>query len=219
MTGETILAIVIALVVTFGAMVLHEIMHGLTAYWLGDDTAKRNGRLTLNPFAHVDPYMTIVMPVITTIYSVMSGGASPIFGGAKPVPINPHKLRFGDWGVALTAIAGPLTNLVLAFICYVIYTVSPIAANSILGLILSYAVNVNLSLFAFNILPIPPLDGSRVLYAVAPDWARDVMNRIESYGTLLVFIIVMVASPVITKLLSAIMSGTLAGFNLLIGLF
>lgn len=202
-----IVVILIVVAVTFVSMVLHELMHGLTAYWLGDDTAKVNGRLTLNPIKHIDPLLTIVLPVLLAIFGL------PIFGGAKPVPYNPNKVKGGEWGAALVAVAGPLTNLVLAFVCYLALALIPSDTPAIIQLILYYGTTVNLGFFAFNILPVPPLDGSRVLYAVAPEGFQRVMDAIERTGLLLIFIIVLVASPVLSRLMGFIINGVLTGFN------
>lgn len=202
-----IVVILIVVAVTFVSMVLHELMHGLTAYWLGDDTAKVNGRLTLNPIKHIDPLLTIVLPVLLAIFGL------PIFGGAKPVPYNPNKVKGGEWGAALVAVAGPLTNLILAFVCYLALALMSSGAPAILQLILYYGTTVNLGFFAFNILPVPPLDGSRVLYAVAPEGFQRVMDAIERMGLLLIFIIVLVASPVLSRLMGFIINGVLTGFN------
>lgn len=214
---DTVVVILIVVGVTFVSMVLHELMHGLTAYWLGDDTAKLDGRLTLNPLAHIDPFLTIILPVMM----VLANGAglnTPIFGGAKPVPFNPDKVKGGEWGAALVGIAGPLTNLVLAFACYAIMMFMPMDVPKVVYLIVYYGVMVNLGFFAFNILPIPPLDGSRVLYAVAPEGVQRVMESIERMGLMLVFIIVLVASPIIGQLLSIIINGVLSGFNFILGI-
>ena len=202
-----IVVILIVVAVTFASMVLHELMHGLTAYWLGDDTAKVNGRLTLNPIKHIDPLLTIVLPVLLAIFGL------PIFGGAKPVPYNPNEVKGGEWGAALVAVAGPLTNLILAFVCYLALALIPSGTPAIIQLILYYGTTVNLGFFAFNILPVPPLDGSRVLYAVAPEGFQRVMDAIERTGLLLIFIIVLVASPVLSRLMGFIINGVLAGFN------
>ncbi len=202
-----IVVILIVVAVTFASMVLHELMHGLTAYWLGDDTAKVNGRLTLNPIKHIDPLLTIVLPVLLAIFGL------PIFGGAKPVPYNPDKVKGGEWGAALVAVAGPLTNLILAFVCYLALALIPSGTPAIIQLILYYGTTVNLGFFAFNILPVPPLDGSRVLYAVAPEGFQRVMDAIERTGLLLIFIIVLVASPVLSRLMGFIINGVLTGFN------
>ena len=213
MVGQTVIIVLIVIGVTFFSMVLHELMHGLTAYWLGDDTAKVNGRLTLNPIKHIDPLLTIVLPVL------MALAGMPIFGGAKPVPYNPNKVRGGEWGAALVAIAGPLTNLILAFVCFVVLALIPGSVPAIVQLVLYYGLMVNLGFFAFNILPIPPLDGSRVLYAVAPEGFQRVMDGIERMGLLLVFVIVLVASPLLGQLMNIISNGVLSGFAAILSPF
>lgn len=216
---STVIVLVIVFVVTLFSMILHELMHGLTAYWLGDDTAKNGGRLTLNPLKHIDPFLTILLPLIM---AVMGG---PIFGGAKPVPFNPSRVRGGEWGAALVGIAGPLTNLVLAFIFYVVYALLPASwsaspVGEIVNLFALYGVQVNLGFFAFNILPIPPLDGSRVLYAVAPEGVQRFMDVMErSLGLIVVFFIVLVASPIISQLMGWITQGVLTGFRFILAPF
>lgn len=186
--------IFVALVTILISMTLHEAMHGFMAYWLGDDTAKREGRLTLNPIHHIDPFLTILLPVMLAIVG------APIFGGAKPVPFNPNRVRYEEWGAALVALAGPLTNLLLAFLTFAVYAVLR-PAGGMLEQILFTAVSVNLGFFIFNMIPIPPLDGSRVLYALAPDFIRRGMEVIERYGIILVFVVVMAASPLISKVM------------------
>lgn len=218
MSSNTLIILLIVVGVTFASMVLHELMHGLTAYWLGDDTAKVNGRLTLNPIAHIDPFLTIILPAMLVLANG-AGLGTPIFGGAKPVPFNPNKVKGGEWGAALVGIVGPLTNLVLAFICFIIYLLLPAQTNQIVQLIFMYGVDVNLGFFAFNILPVPPLDGSRVLYAVAPDGFRRFMDSIERMGLIVIFVIVMVASPIIGRLLSLIINGVMTGFYGIVHLF
>lgn len=190
-----ILAVIVVILLS---MTLHEAMHAFTGYWLGDDTAKLQGRLTLNPIAHIDPFLTLLLPIGLAIAGL------PIFGGAKPVPFNPSRVRYGEFGAALVGIAGPLTNFVIAFIAFGIFALAGApSTQTTLGLILQLAIIVNLGFFIFNILPIPPLDGSRVLYALAPDGARKVMEFIEQYGVLLVFAIVLVASPLIGQFMGA----------------
>ncbi len=191
MTPDIILNLVIVLGVILFSMTLHEAMHAFVAYWLGDDTAQREGRLTLNPIKHIDPFLTIILPLGLALL----GG--PIFGGAKPVPFRPDMVRGGDWGAALVALGGPLTNLVLAFIFFGIWALTGTPTDGIGAALLTTAITVNLGFFVFNILPIPPLDGSRVIYAIAPEFVRTGMRFIEQYGIMLVFLLVILFSKAI----------------------
>ena len=188
----TVLAVILL------SMTFHEAMHGFAAYFLGDDTAKLEGRLTLNPIKHIDPFLTIILPVLLAI------SHAPIFGGAKPVPFNPARVKYDEWGAALVALAGPLTNFFIAFVAFGIYTlVGAPSVNGDIGKIFSIVVSVNLGFFIFNMIPIPPLDGSRVLYALAPEFIRRGMEAIERFGILFIFFIVLLASPFISTFMVA----------------
>jgi Zn-dependent protease len=168
----TIIATLVALVL---ALTLHEFAHALTSHYLGDTTARDQGRLTINPLAHVDPMLTLALPLI----SFLTTGVA--IGAAKPVPFNPWAVRGGKWGAALVAVAGPLTNLLLAIFFALWLRFAPVtspAAFQFLGTLIA----INVGLFVFNMIPFPPLDGSRVLYAVAPPALRDLMDRIEGMG-------------------------------------
>lgn len=171
----------VLLVILF-SMTLHEAMHGFVSYWLGDDTAKEEGRLTLNPIAHIDPFLTIMLPVLLAI----TGG--PIFGGAKPVPFNPSKVKYGEFGAMLVGIAGPLTNLLIAFIAFGIFA---FMGQGVVASLLELVVVVNLGFFIFNMIPIPPLDGSRVLYYLAPEYVRRIMASMELYGIIIIFALIL----------------------------
>ena len=212
-----ILEIIIVLTVILLSMTIHEAMYAFMGYALGDNTAKEEGRLTLNPIRHIDPVMTILLPLIMVILH------APVFGGAKPVPFNPNRVRFGDWGAALVALSGPITNLIIAFIAFGVGVFSGVINNAgavqptIFGLIISTAVSVNLGFFVFNMLPIPPLDGSRILYAVAPDGIRGVMQKIEQNGILLVMIIVVLFSDVIGQVMSGCIQAILRVFMNIFG--
>lgn len=212
MADINILQIVIVLVTILFSMTLHEAMHGFVAYYLGDDTAKREGRLTLNPIKHIDPFLTILLPLMLAIVG------APIFGGAKPVPFNPDRVRFDEWGAALVALAGPLTNFILAFVFFGIYALIGAPVSGITALILLTAVMVNLGFFVFNMIPIPPLDGSRVLYALAPDFVRRGMETIERYGLIVIFIIVLLASSVIGSFMFAAIQAILTLFARIFGI-
>ena len=203
--------LIIVLVTILLSMTLHEAMHAFMGYFLGDDTAKAQGRLSLNPIKHIDPIMTIALPLFL---AVMGG---PIFGGAKPVPFNPHKVRYGEWGAALVAIAGPLTNLLIAFVVFGVGVLSGVITSAgvettLAGQIIITAVSVNLGFFVFNMLPIPPLDGSRVLYALAPDPVKAGMEYIERYGIFLVFGLVLIGASVLGQIMAGGINGILQLF-------
>ena len=206
--------VITTLLVILVSMTIHEAMHAFMGYFLGDQTAKAEGRLSLNPIRHINPFLTILLPLVL----LMLG--APVFGGAKPVPFNPHKVRFGEWGVALVAIVGPLTNLVLAFTFFGIgvslgfvdkFGFSP----SLIGVMLQTFVFVNLGFFAFNMIPIPPLDGSRVFYALAPDFVRGFMRQVEQYGLVIIMVLVMVGSPFISLFMNWLIIHTLQVFILI----
>jgi Zn-dependent protease len=206
----------IVIVVILLSMTLHEAMHGFMAYWLGDDTAKNQGRLTLNPIAHIDPFMTLILPIMLAIVG------APIFGGAKPVPFDPNRVRFGDFGAALVGIAGPLTNLILAFLFFTISVAMnqpiPYPHTDTLGQFVQTAVLVNLGFFIFNMLPIPPLDGSRVLYALAPQPIQRVMETIEQFGIFVIFGLVLIFNEQLGNLIIGIMTAILRFFAHLFGI-
>ncbi len=168
------------LAVVFGSilvsMTFHEAMHAFTSHWLGDDTAKAEGRLTLNPLSHIDPFTTILLPLVLVLF-----GAPP-FGAAKPVPFDPRRVKYGEFGAALVGVAGPLTNLVLAVLAGAVLRFGALGSETLLFNVLITFIVVNVSFFVFNMIPFPPLDGSRLLYAIAPDAIRGVMERIEAMG-------------------------------------
>ncbi len=210
--GETILSIVVVLGVILFSMVLHELAHGIVAYWLGDDTAKNDGRLTLNPLKHLDPVLSIAMPLMM----LMFGGV--VFGGAKPVPVDSRNLKFDPWGMTLVAIAGPLTNFLIALVSFLIgYWTGLLDAGGVVGIIFQQLVLVNLGFGVFNLLPIPPLDGSRVVYAIAPDPVRDVMEKMESFGIVIVMILVVVAPTLLSSIMGNAVYGILTAFYWLVG--
>lgn len=209
-----IVSLLIVLGVILVSMILHELAHGVVAYWLGDDTAKREGRLTLNPLKHLDPVLSVVMPLLLLAMGM------PIFGGAKPVPINTRNLKHGVWGMALVAVAGPLTNILLAFVVFVIgYATGALMDLGVAGVICWRFISVNLGFGVFNLIPIPPLDGSRVLYALAPDGVRRVMEGMERWGIWVVMILVVAAPSVVSTLMSGAMMGILDGFYWIVSWF
>lgn len=207
-----------SIIVVFGvilfSVVLHELAHGVVAYVLGDTTAKDEGRLSLNPIKHLDPFISVILPL--ALY--LMGG--PIFGGAKPVPIDTRNLKWGAWGMALVAIAGPLTNFILALISFLIghYT-GLIYGSDLGGLVFREMVFANLGFMIFNLIPIPPLDGSRVLYALAPDGVREWMERMErGAGMMVVLVLVLVFGTALSRYMSGAMMEILKFFEMLVGM-
>lgn len=194
-------AIIIATVLM--SITLHEAMHAFAAHWLGDDTARLEGRLTLNPLKHIDPFLTVAMPVLLAL-----AGAPPL-GAAKPVPFNPHRLRYDEFGAAIVGAAGPLTNFALAVTSGLTIRFTGDFLSSGAVEILSIFTIVNLAFFVFNMIPFPPLDGSRVLYAFAPEALQRVMRQIESFGLvgflLFFFLLFQFIAPVISKAIFAIL--------------
>lgn len=163
---------IISIAILLFSSIIHEVMHGYVAYRLGDPTAKLLGRITLNPVSHIDPFMSILIPLMTYLGS----GGSFIFGGAKPVPVDPFNLRDGMKDLALVSLAGPMTNIALAVVASVVIhalfpdmTFGEIGASGLLGFILTTTVNWNLLLAILNLLPIPPLDGSKLFALLLPD--------------------------------------------------
>ena len=174
----------------FFSIVLHEISHGYVASLLGDDTAKNAGRLTLNPLAHVDRTGTIVLPLLLLI------ARTPfLFGWAKPVPVRFDSLRYGGWGMALVALAGPATNFILATLSLIVLEIFFRFSDSWTALFFQNMVLCNLSLMLFNLIPVLPLDGGRILHGILPEKAAAVFARTERWGMglMILFLIVLPA--------------------------
>ncbi len=192
------------------AITVHEVAHGWVANKLGDSTAKMLGRLTLNPFKHIDPIGTVVVPLAMVL---MQTGF--VFGWAKPVPVNMNKLNSPRKDMAIVAIAGPLSNLIMAIFWVFIFKLGstvitdPNIAKGIMAMGRA-GILINLILFVFNLLPIPPLDGSRVLSGFLPKSLSAVMDKIEPYGLFIVIgllyfgVLNSILSPVIDFFLQTI---------------
>jgi Zn-dependent protease len=162
---------------------IHEAMHAYAAHALGDTTAQDMGRLSLNPLKHIDPYTTVLLPIVTLLIFHVP------FLAAKPVPFNPARVKYGEFGGAIIAAAGPLSNLAMALIAVLILRYLDVSGGvyNFLDIFLTW----NVAIFVFNILPIPPLDGSRVLYAFAPEPVQDFMQTIEPYGFFIIIALVL----------------------------
>lgn len=191
MIENTLLIIAFAVISIGISIVLHEFMHGFVGKLLGDTTAEEAGRLTLNPLKHIDPFATVLLPVILILLGL------PPFGAAKPVPVNFARLKYEEFGGAIVAVAGPLTNLVLAIIAGLIFKIFALEDSTIFGSFILVFIAVNIGFFVFNMIPFPPLDGSRVLYAFAPRPLQKVMESIERLGLLAIAIFIVVLFPLI----------------------
>lgn len=180
--------IVFILMVLFFSVVIHEIAHGSVALHLGDPTAKRAGRLTLNPLRHIDPVGTIVVPLFLLIFTF---GKGPIFGWAKPVPINPYNFQDKKYGSAKVALAGPASNLALALFFGLILRFFPVLNNFPgFSLMLGYIVYINILLAVFNLLPFPPLDGSHILFTFLPYSAQKTRMFLNQFGNFILLFII-----------------------------
>lgn len=209
-----LLGFLIVLVVILFSMTLHELMHGFIAYKLGDETAKEEGRLSLNPLKHLDLVYSIILPLCLFLIG------APIFGGAKPVPVNSARLKGREWGMAAVALAGPLTNIVLALVAFLVrfLVLKNGLDNNIVDMFLSYMVSINLGFAVFNMIPIPPLDGSRLLYAIAPDGAREIMKKMEVYGVWIIYGLVFIFGGAFSNIISMGINGIYSVFLWIVGL-
>ncbi len=170
-----VLSLVFYFLVIIPSSIIHEYAHGWMANQLGDPTARYAGRLSLDPRVHIDLFGTILLPLML----FMSSGGRFLFAYAKPVPYNPYNLRNQKWGPALVGVAGPLANLLLATSFAAIIRLTPVSAFTEL---LSVVVYSNVLLMVFNLVPIPPLDGSKILYALLPDRFHEVRAFLDRYG-------------------------------------
>lgn len=183
------IAIIVVLIVS---IILHEIAHGYMADYLGDPTARLQGRLSLNPLVHIDPLGSVILPALLIL-----SGAHILFGWAKPVPYNPYNLRDQKWGEAKVALAGPATNLALAVVFSIfIRLAATIGLSAAMVDLASYIVYINILLAFFNLIPIPPLDGSKIIQPLLPFSARLSYQRFarsfERWGLLGTFLFIFI---------------------------
>lgn len=190
--------LVIYIIVVALSAIFHEYMHGWVAYQMGDPTAKYEGRLTLNPLAHIDPFYTLLLPLIT--YFI--GGF--VIAAAKPVPFNPYNLRYQKWGPAIVGVVGPLSNVFIALVFTAFLRLGMLGPGFSTLFIIVIIVNVGLAVF--NLIPIPPLDGSRLLMALSPSGVRQMLEQMEMYGLLVIFLFVYLLSPAVSRIVLGISS-------------
>lgn len=212
MNLDTILTVAYLVVALVPAIVLHELSHGLAADRFGDPTPRSMGRLTLNPIKHIDPFGTVILPALLLL-PWLFGQQGPVFGYARPMPFNPQNLRDPDRQTMWIAAVGPLTNLFLALVGALALRLA--GAGSVeLGQLLFIFVLVNVILAVFNLLPIPPLDGSKVLARFLPGRAREVYRSMEAYGVLFLLLIFFLFPGVIFSFVTPIVDGLI---RLLVG--
>jgi len=197
------------------SVVIHEVSHGAMALYLGDPTAKQHGRLTLNPISHLDLFGSFLVPL--TLWIVSSG--SFVFGWAKPVPYNPYNLKDQKKGPALVALAGPVSNLLIAIVFGLIFKfiwpfVAITANAELVQIVFTAMIIINIVLAVFNLIPIPPLDGSKILFAILPPSMDFIRETLEKHGFIVLIIFLIVGSPVI----NAIINGALMLFTRIIGI-
>lgn len=210
-----IMEFIFIIIILIYSVVIHEVSHGAVANYLGDPTAKYAGRLTLNPIKHLDPIGSVILPIFLVIANQVLGGGI-IFGWAKPVPVNPYNLRDQKYGSLKVALAGPGSNLLIAlFFGLILRFFNFSIANSALGLIFSYIVYINILLAVFNLMPIPPLDGSHILFSfLSPTSAYKIQAFLSSISIFLLFIIIFFLFPWLSYVIDLIFR-LITGFGIL----
>jgi Zn-dependent protease len=198
---------IITLTILLFSVIIHEVAHGYMAYVLGDPTAKLQGRLTLNPIKHIDPVGSIIVPILTSF-------AGFTFGWAKPVEYNPYNLKNKRKGELLIALAGPGSNLIIAIIfSFILRIIVPNLdeSNTYIS-IFSYIIVINLVLAVFNLIPLPPLDGSKILFSIFPNQYGKARQFLELYSPIFIFLVVFVLWKFISPIVFIIFK-LLVGFN------
>ncbi len=181
---------VLTLPILLIVITVHEFSHALVADRLGDPTPRLAGRLTLNPVAHIDPIGFLMLLIVR-------------FGWAKPVPINPYNFRNPRTGALLVSLAGPVSNFLFAWVVAIVFRTMPIGSD-LLAQVLSYTIFINLALGVFNLIPIPPLDGSHVLEFFLPPHRYEIMQQLEQYGFMILILIIFAGQPLLFAIIDFI---------------
>jgi Zn-dependent protease len=185
----TVIITIFSLIVLLFSVIIHELAHGYVAYSLGDPTAKYEGRLTLNPLKHLDPFGSVILPLLLFI-----AGSPFLFGWAKPVPINPYNFTDKKYGEIKVSIAGPASNFLLAIIFGLILRFIPdsiILYNPGISIALGYIVAINIWLAIFNLIPVPPLDGSWILFSFLPASWQGAKVFLKQYGIVILVLLIL----------------------------
>jgi Zn-dependent protease len=187
--ATALIVTILSLVILLFSVIIHELAHGYAAFSMGDPTAKYEGRLTLNPLKHLDPFGSIILPLLLYI-----SGSPILFGWAKPVPVNPYNFRDKKWGELKVSLAGPLSNITLAVFFGLVLRFLPnsvLLSNPGIAIALTYIVTINLWLAIFNLIPVPPLDGSWILFSFLPEKYFYVKNFLRQYGVIILIFLIL----------------------------
>lgn len=209
----SLIILLVSIAVLIFSIMIHEIAHGLMALWQGDWTAQQAGRLTLNPAKHLDPWGSFIIPFFLLISNI-----GVVFGWAKPVPYNPYNLKNQKYGPALVGVAGPLSNFLLALFAGILmrlFLVIGVSSSSFIFIVLFFFIQINILLMIFNLLPIPPLDGSKLLFAFLPI-SEHTKRLLEQYGFVILILFLYLFSGifgVIVRFVMRLFSDYIVGVN------
>lgn len=195
--------LIFQLAILLMSVVIHEVSHGIVALWQGDPTAKLMGRLTLNPIKHLDVWGSFLVPLMLFVFS----GGNFLFGWAKPVPYNPYNLRNQKWGAAMVGLAGPASNFLIAIVFGLalrFFPVTDVAFLQNLAQVFVIIVMLNILLGVFNLVPIPPLDGSKLLFSILPPHMRHIQEFLERYGFIVLLFFIFFAFQIIFPIVSGL---------------